>query len=49
MGRRRGDEEEKRCKYYQVEVELAARRWDSSAGISTMRRVFVQRISERCF
>lgn len=37
MGRRRGDEE-KCCKYYLVEVELAVRRWDSSAGISTMRR-----------
>lgn len=38
MGRRRGGEEEKCCEYYQVEAELAARRWDSSAGISTMRR-----------
>lgn len=38
MGRRRGDEEGKCCKYYQVEAELAARGWDSSAGISSVRR-----------
>lgn len=49
MERRRGGKEEKCCKYYQVEAELAVRKWNSPAGISTMRKGFMQSISERCF
>lgn len=48
-GRRRGDDEEKCCKYYQVEAELAARRWEQFCWDQHYEKGFVQRYFREMF